>query len=80
MVDTAAPSSPAKIEPPVWPDPINLAYIARMAGVARVAVVNWRRRSPDFPEPNGGTEESPTFPLAAARAWLVEHDKLAPCA
>jgi len=55
---------------------VHLAQIARLAGVGRVAVVNWRRRHDDFPQPVGGTVESPTFRLAAAEAWLRTHDKI----
>ncbi|WP_372494533.1 bifunctional DNA primase/polymerase [Actinoallomurus purpureus] len=58
---------------PVDPDPINLALIGAMAGVGRAAVANWRRRHPDFPAPTGGTDTSPTFELAAVRAWLTAY-------
>jgi hypothetical protein len=49
---------------------LTAAAIARRAGVGRAAVSNWRRRYPDFPEPVGGTEASPTFSQAAVDAWL----------
>ncbi|MFH8799018.1 hypothetical protein ACH4F6_05365 [Streptomyces sp. NPDC017936] len=43
--------------------------IARIAGVTRAAVSNWRRRREDFPAPVGGRADSPLFGLAEARAW-----------
>ncbi|GAA4083014.1 hypothetical protein [Actinomadura miaoliensis] len=60
-------------DPPKAPDPINLAQIGRLAGVGRAAVVTWRRRHPDFPEPIGGTSESPVFRLADVSDWLIAH-------
>ncbi|MGW6289017.1 HsdM family class I SAM-dependent methyltransferase [Streptomyces sp. NPDC055107] len=46
------------------------AEIARLAGVTRAAVSNWRRRHEDFPGPAGGGAGSPLFDLAEVRAWL----------
>ncbi|XEC30238.1 N-6 DNA methylase [Streptomyces fradiae] len=46
------------------------AEIARLAGVTRAAVSNWRRRRSDFPTPVGGTSASPLFSLAEVRQWL----------
>ncbi|WP_326771095.1 hypothetical protein OG978_45875 (plasmid) [Streptomyces sp. NBC_01591] len=56
---------------------LNLSQIGQRAGVGRAAVVNWRRRHPDFPEPVGGTDESPQFGAGEAEAWLRAHGKLA---
>ncbi|WP_331750808.1 MULTISPECIES: hypothetical protein [unclassified Streptomyces] len=56
---------------------LNLSQIGRRAGVGRLAVVNWRRRHPDFPEPVGGTDESPQFGAGEAEAWLRAHGRLA---
>lgn len=56
---------------------VTAAQIARLAGVGRAAVSNWRKRHPTFPEPVGGTETSPTFALAAVEAWLRDEGKLA---
>jgi hypothetical protein len=56
-------------------DEVNLAQIARMAGVGRVVVVNWRRRHGGLAA-TGGTDESPSFPRAAAEQWLRDLDKL----
>ncbi|WP_446209795.1 N-6 DNA methylase [Micromonospora sp. IBSANI012] len=49
--------------------------IARLAGVGRAAVSNWRRRFPDFPQPVGGSSASPLFAVAEVEAWLSRHDK-----
>ncbi|CAL9506750.1 hypothetical protein SUDANB6_03562 [Streptomyces sp. enrichment culture] len=56
---------------------VTAAGIARLAGVGRAAVSNWRRRHADFPKPVGGTEASPSFALADVEAWLRRHGKLA---
>ncbi len=49
--------------------------IARLAGVTRAAVSNWRRRYDDFPEPAGGGPNSPLFDLAEVRSWLERQRK-----
>ena len=54
---------------------VTAADIARLAGVTRAAVSNWRRRHDDFPSPTGGTSSSPLFPLAQIRAWLEQQNK-----
>ncbi|MFE0811098.1 N-6 DNA methylase [Streptomyces sp. NPDC058794] len=56
---------------------VTAAGIARLAGVGRAAVSNWRRRHADFPKPVGGTETSPSFALAEVEGWLRAHGKLA---
>jgi len=56
---------------------VTAAGIARLAGVGRAAVSNWRRRHADFPRPVGGTETSPAFALAEVEEWLRRHRKLA---
>ncbi|GAA2453840.1 N-6 DNA methylase [Streptomyces macrosporus] len=56
--------------------PVTLAEIARIAGVGRAAVSNWRRRHDSFPERIGGTDASPLFSLAQVEQWLRENDKL----
>ncbi|MEU8889482.1 N-6 DNA methylase [Streptomyces sp. NPDC048442] len=56
---------------------VTAAGIARLAGVGRAAVSNWRRRHPDFPKPVGGTETSPSFALAKVEDWLRAQGKLA---
>ncbi|MEW2418405.1 hypothetical protein AB0953_32655 [Streptomyces sp. NPDC046866] len=47
-----------------------------MARVGRAAVVNWRRRRSDFPDPVAGTDVSPLFERHAVVAWLLAHDKI----
>ncbi|WP_449484543.1 N-6 DNA methylase [Streptomyces avidinii] len=49
---------------------MTAAAIARLAGVGRAAVSNWRRRYPDFPQPVGGDERSPTFSRSEVEEWL----------
>ncbi|MEV6786237.1 N-6 DNA methylase [Streptomyces sp. NPDC051098] len=56
---------------------VTAAGIARLAGVGRAAVSNWRRRHADFPRPVGGTETSPSFALAEVEQWLRDQGKLA---
>ena len=51
-------------------DEITAAAIARLAGVGRAAVSNWRKRYPGFPQPVGGSSTSPTFDRAEVVAWL----------
>ncbi|MFD5672806.1 N-6 DNA methylase, partial [Streptomyces sp. NPDC127040] len=56
---------------------VTAAEVARLAGVGRAAVSNWRRRHADFPKPAGGTETSPSFALAEVEDWLRAQGKLA---
>ncbi|MER6605116.1 N-6 DNA methylase [Streptomyces sp. NPDC000927] len=56
---------------------VTAAGIARLAGVGRAAVSNWRRRHADFPKPVGGTETSPAFSLSEVEQWLRDQGKLA---
>ncbi|MFE0458425.1 N-6 DNA methylase [Kitasatospora sp. NPDC058965] len=55
---------------------VTAAGIARLAGVGRAAVSNWRRRHADFPKPVGGTDTSPAFDLAEVEQWLRGQGKL----
>jgi N-6 DNA methylase len=55
---------------------VTAADIARLAGVGRAAVSNWRRRYEDFPTPVGGTPNSPLFTLAEVERWLSDQGKL----
>lgn len=55
---------------------MSAADIARLAGVGRAAVSNWRRRHPDFPRPVGGTPSSPLFALSEIEAWLRDEKRL----
>ncbi len=56
-------------------DQITSAAIARLAGVGRAAVSNWRRRYADFPEPVAGSPASPLFSRVEVEAWLVSTGK-----
>ncbi|MDJ0380608.1 N-6 DNA methylase [Streptomyces sp. G-G2] len=62
---------------PENPTEVTAAEIARLAGVGRAAVSNWRRRHADFPRPVGGTETSPSFALPEVEDWLRAQGKLA---
>ncbi|WP_187437860.1 HsdM family class I SAM-dependent methyltransferase [Actinomadura decatromicini] len=55
---------------------VNLAEIARIAGVGRAAVSNWRRRHASFPSPVGGNDRSPQFSLPDVESWLLENGKI----
>ena len=56
-------------------DEMTGAAIARLAGVGRAAVANWRRRYPEFPKPVGGSPTSPTFAKTEVEAWLTATGK-----
>jgi hypothetical protein len=66
MTDTPAPQSGPLV---------TGSEIARLAGVTRAAVSNWRRRYDDFPTPRGGGVNSPLFDLAEVQAWLDKQRK-----
>jgi type I restriction-modification system DNA methylase subunit len=55
---------------------VTAAEIARIAGVGRAAVSNWRKRFADFPAPVGGSPSSPSFSLSDVEAWLRRYDRL----
>ncbi|GAA1414288.1 class I SAM-dependent DNA methyltransferase [Catellatospora coxensis] len=55
---------------------VTAGDIARLAGVGRAAVSNWRKRYADFPQPVGGTTASPTFRLVEVEKWLTSHDRM----
>ncbi|MFF8726464.1 class I SAM-dependent DNA methyltransferase [Streptomyces sp. NPDC015171] len=67
MTDHSAP-------PPGGPL-VTGSEIARIAGVTRAAVSNWRRRYDDFPAPAGGSANSPLFDLTAVQSWLDRQHK-----
>ncbi|KOU89554.1 MULTISPECIES: N-6 DNA methylase [unclassified Streptomyces] len=54
---------------------VSGSEIARLAGVTRAAVSNWRRRYEDFPAPKGGGVNSPLFAFAEVQAWLDRQHK-----
>ncbi|MEU1607176.1 N-6 DNA methylase [Micromonospora matsumotoense] len=55
---------------------MTAAEIARLAGVGRAAVSNWRKRHADFPAPVGGSAASPEFDLGQVEQWLRDQGKL----
>jgi len=55
---------------------LTAADIARLAGVTRATVSNWRRRHADFPAPSGGTDASPAYDRAEIEAWLAARGAL----
>ncbi|WP_243762439.1 N-6 DNA methylase [Streptomyces sp. Tu 3180] len=65
------PQTPATPTNPL----VTGSEIARIAGVTRAAVSNWRRRYDDFPAPVGGGANSPLFDLAEVQAWLDKQHK-----
>ncbi|GAA4241636.1 N-6 DNA methylase [Actinomadura meridiana] len=54
---------------------VTAGDIARLAGVGRATVSNWRRRHGDFPRPVGGTATSPLFSLVDVESWLRRNGK-----
>lgn len=70
--------------PPVMTDAdgLTLTEIARLAGVNRSAVANWRDRHPDFPRPISRPESGPVYDRAEIKAWLAARrpDALRPAA
>lgn len=53
---------------------VSAAEIARLAGVTRAAVSNWRKRYPDFPAQAGGGRNA-LFALPEVNAWLDRQRK-----
>lgn len=51
-------------------DLIGINEIAEMAGVSRQAVVNWRKRSENFPRPIAELASGPVFHRSQVRSWL----------
>lgn len=54
---------------------LSAGDIARLSGVRRPAVSNWRRRYPDFPGPMGGTATHPLFAWDEVETWCDLHKK-----
>ncbi|WP_026115533.1 N-6 DNA methylase [Nocardiopsis kunsanensis] len=54
---------------------VGSADIARLAGVRRPAVSNWRRRFDDFPAPVAGSADRPLFALREVQEWCRAHGK-----
>ena len=65
-------------EPDSTPDDQSLVtptQIAKLTGVGRAAVSNWRRRYADFPQPAGGTVNSPLFAWRDVEPWLAANGR-----
>lgn len=56
---------------------ITATAIAKMAGVGRAAVSNWRRRYATFPAPVSGTSANPLFDADVVEQWLRDNRKIA---
>ncbi|WP_433362304.1 N-6 DNA methylase [Streptosporangium sp. CA-115845] len=54
---------------------VSAVEIAKLAGVTRAAVSNWRRRHADFPSPAGGGAHNVLFALPEVHSWLDRHRK-----
>lgn len=54
---------------------ITLTDLARLAGVGRNAVSNWRRREPDFPAPVDESARRPRFSLQELEHWAERHGR-----
>ncbi|WP_205324101.1 N-6 DNA methylase [Glycomyces sp. YM15] len=54
---------------------ITLTDLARLAGVGRNAVSNWRRREADFPSPVDESVRRPRFSLHELEQWAKRHGR-----
>jgi hypothetical protein len=54
---------------------ITLTDLARLAGVGRNAVSNWRRRESDFPSPVDESTRRPRFSLHELEQWAERHGR-----
>lgn len=54
---------------------VSAGDIARLGGVGRAAVSNWRRRHADFPQPVAGSPASPRYDVVAVESWLRRNGK-----
>jgi len=53
---------------------LGISDIAKLAGVTRGAVANWRNRHSDFPEPAEKLPSGPVFDRQAVADWLEQHN------
>jgi type I restriction enzyme M protein len=54
-------------------DLLGLTDIARLAGVGRTVVANWRARHSDFPPPADARAAGPVFRREEVQEWLEKH-------
>ncbi|MEU3567677.1 N-6 DNA methylase [Kitasatospora sp. NPDC036755] len=69
------PAAFGPVSDDVPPTLVTSAEIARLAGVTRAAVSNWRRRYDDFPAAAAGSGSSPLFDWPAVQEWLRRRDR-----
>ena len=55
-------------------DLIGISEIAKIAGVSRQAVANWRKRFSDFPSPIAELASGPIFRRSHVRVWLRKRE------
>ena len=58
---------------PIDADLLGLTDIARLAGVGRTVVANWRTRHSDFPPPADSRAAGPVFRRDEVQEWLQKH-------
>jgi predicted RNA methylase len=73
---TTLPKADKEVPMASQSEQLTAAEISRLAGVTRATVSNWRRRHPDFPQPSGGTEASPSYDRRQVEAWLDARGRL----
>lgn len=59
---------------PVGHDHLGVSDIARLAGVTKSAVANWRVRYDDFPEPVEIVSSGPVYDRGAVAEWLTRRE------
>ncbi|WP_017582264.1 HsdM family class I SAM-dependent methyltransferase [Nocardiopsis valliformis] len=69
------PREETEHRPPTGEALLGASDIARLTGVKRPAVSNWRRRFSDFPPPVAGAASQPLFSLEQVREWCRVHGK-----
>lgn len=56
---------------------VRAADIAKLAGVSRAAITQWRKKFKDFPIPvEGADSPSPLFDLSQVEQWLIENGRM----
>ena len=56
---------------------VRAVDIAKLAGVSRAAITQWRKKFPTFPKPvEGADSPSPLFNLNEVERWLVENGRM----
>jgi len=69
---------PARKADPSDTQLVTSSEIARMAGVSRASVANWKNRYADFPNPDPGVDSSAKlYRRPEVRDWLIANGKIA---